>query len=290
VEALPAPVVKPLDEAAEMTDDDTAKQSDWRSELLATGILGRRGDKIEFSRVEPLSGTEFLQAEAETKDGRSAVVCFAGETKPLDARAVSMALDEAEKLRPVPQLIVFAAFQFDPEAARNIDETIWRGVTVLKVQMNTDMMTDDLKKKRSSNQSFWLVGQPDAEIFQIEEGKDKGKYKVKVNGFDYYDVKKGTVESGGAGRIAMWMLDTDYDGMSVEPTQVFFPMGGGDDGWGKLAKTLKAEINQDLIEQYSGTESLPFGIPGAAMVAVKIIDDRGIESMKVFKVREKGGR
>ena len=103
-------------------------------------------------------------------------------------------------------------------------------------------------------------------------------------------MKKGTVESGGAGRIAMWMLDTDYDGMSVEPTQVFFPMGGGDDGWGKLAKTLKAEINQDLIEQYSGTESLPFGIPGAAMVAVKIIDDRGIESMKVFKVREKGGR
>jgi adenine-specific DNA-methyltransferase len=292
VEALPAPVVKPLDADAGMLDDDTAKQSDWRAELLATGILGKGGNKIEFSRVEPMSGTEYLQAEAETKDGQSAVVCFAGETKPLDARAVSMALDEVEKMRPLPQLIVFAAFQFDPEAARNIDETIWRGggVTLLKVQMNTDLMTDDLKKKRSSNQSFWLVGQPDAEIFQIEEGKDKGKYKVKVNGFDYYDVKKGAVESGGAGRIAMWMLDTDYDGMSVEPSQVFFPMGGSDGGWNKLAKTLKAEINQELIEQYSGTESLPFGVPGAAMVAVKIIDDRGIESMRVFKIREKGNR
>jgi adenine-specific DNA-methyltransferase len=292
VEALPAPVVKPLDADAGMRDDDTAKQSDWRAELLATGILGRGGNKIEFSRVEPMSGAEYLQAAAETTDGQSAVVCFAGETKPLDARIVSMALDEVEKMRPLPQLIVFAAFQFDPEAARNIDETIWRGggVTLLKVQMNTDLMTDDLKKKRSSNQSFWLVGQPDAEIFQIEEGKDKGKYKVKVNGFDYYDVKKGAVESGGAGRIAMWMLDTDYDGMSVEPSQVFFPMGGSDDGWGKLAKTLKAEINQELIEQYSGTESLPFGVPGAAMVAVKIIDDRGIESMRVFKIREKGNR
>jgi adenine-specific DNA-methyltransferase len=292
MEALPAPVVKPLDFDAGMLDDDTAKQSDWRAELLATGILGRGGNKIEFSRVEPMSGTKYLQAEAETKDGQSAVVCFAGETKPLDARAVSMALDEVEKMRPLPQLIVFAAFQFDPEAARNIDETIWRGggVTLLKVQMNTDLMTDDLKKKRSSNQSFWLVGQPDAEFFQIKEGKDKGKYKVKVNGFDYYDVKKGAVESGGAGRIAMWMLDTDYDGMSVEPSQVFFPMGGSDGGWNKLAKTLKAEINQELIEQYSGTESLPFSVPGTAMVAVKIIDDRGIESMRVFKIREKGNR
>lgn len=286
VEALPAPVVKPLDDAFEITEDDTAKQSDWRDELLATGILGRGGAKIEFSRVEPLSGTTYLQAEAETKEDvpRRAVICFADETKPMDSRMVSLALTEAEDLRPSPKLIIFAAFQFDPEAAKDIDNTNWNGVTCLKVQMNTDLMTEDLKKKRSSNQSFWLVGQPDVELIHIEKGKDKGKYKVKVNGFDYYDVKKGTVESGNSGRIAMWMLDTNYDGMSIEPMQVFFPLGGKNDGWNKLAKTLKAEINQELIEQYAGTESLPFTIDGGAMIAVKIIDDRGIESLKVLKV------
>lgn len=286
VEALPAPVVKPLDDAFEITEDDTAKQSDWRDELLATGILGRGGAKIEFSRVEPLSGTTYLQAEAETKEDvpRRAVICFADETKPMDSRMVSLALTEAEDLRPSPKLIIFAAFQFDPEAAKDIDNTNWSGVTCLKVQMNTDLMTEDLKKKRSSNQSFWLVGQPDAELIHIEKGKDKGKYKVKVNGFDYYDVKKGTVESGNSGRIAMWMLDTNYDGMCIEPMQVFFPLGGKKGGWNKLAKTLKAEINQELIEQYAGTESLPFSIDGGAMIAVKIIDDRGIESLKVLKV------
>lgn len=286
VEALPAPVVKPLDEAFEITEDDTAKQSDWRDELLATGILGRGGAKIEFSRVEPLSGTTYLQAEAETKEDvpRRAVICFADETKPMDSRMVSLALTEAEDLRPSPKLIIFAAFQFDPEAAKDIDNTNWSGVTCLKVQMNTDLMTEDLKKKRSSNQSFWLVGQPDVDLIHIEKGKDKGKYKVKVNGFDYYDVKTGTVESGNSGRIAMWMLDTNYDGMSIEPMQVFFPLGGKNDGWNKLAKTLKAEINQELIEQYAGTESLPFTIDGGAMIAVKIIDDRGIESLKVLKV------
>lgn len=284
VEALPAPVVKPLDDIGDTKEDFSAKQTDWRDQLLATGILGRGGSRLTFSRVEPLSGTKFLQAEAETKEDtpRRAVICFAGETKPLDSRMVAMALDEAETLRPAPKLIIFAAFQFDPEAAKDIDEMNWPGVTILKAQMNTDLMTEDLKKKRSSDQSFWLVGQPDVEL--IRDGRSKRKFKVKVNGFDYYDVKKGTVESGSTSRIAMWMLDTDYDGMCIEPKQVFFPMGGKKGGWNKLAKTLKAEIDPDLIEKYAGNESLWFMAEPNTRIAVKIIDDRGIESLKVIRI------
>ena len=284
VEALPAPVVKPLDDVSDWDEDSTAKQTSWRDQLLATGIMGRGGSRLAFSRVEPLSGTKFLQAEAETKEDvpRRAVICFAGETKPMDSRMVSMALDEVETLRPAPKLVIFAAFQFDPEAAKDIDELNWPGLTILKAQMNTDLMTDDLKKKRSSDQSFWLVGQPDVEL--ISDKRSKTRYKVKVNGFDYYDVKKGTVESGSTSRISMWMLDTDYDGMCLQPTQVFFPMGGKKDGWNKLAKTLKAEIDPDLIEKYAGNESLWFTVQPNSQIAAKIIDDRGIESLKVMRV------
>ena len=284
IEALPAPVVKPLDDIGDFEEDFSAKQTDWRDQLLATGIMGRGGSRLTFSRVEPLSGTKFLQAEAETKEDtpRRAVICFAGETKPLDSRMVAMAMDEVERLRPAPKLVIFAAFQFDPEAAKDIDEYIYPGVTVLKAQMNTDLMTEDLKKKRSSDQSFWLVGQPDVEL--IRDGRSKRKFKVKVNGFDYYDVKKGTVESGSTSRIAMWMLDTDYDGMCIEPKQVFFPMGGKKDGWNKLAKTLRAEIDPDLIEKYAGNESLWFMAEPNTRIAVKIIDDRGIESLKVIRI------
>jgi len=284
IEALPAPVVKPLDDIGDTEEDFSAKQTDWRDQLLATGIMGRGGSRLTFSRVEPLSGTKFLQAEAETKEDtpRRAVICFAGETKPLDSRMVAMAMDEVERLRPAPKLVIFAAFQFDPEAAKDIDEYIYPGVTVLKAQMNTDLMTEDLKKKRSSDQSFWLVGQPDVEL--IRDGRSKRKFKVKVNGFDYYDVKKGTVESGSTSRIAMWMLDTDYDGMCIEPKQVFFPMGGKKDGWNKLAKTLKTEVDPDLIEKYAGNESLWFIAEPNTRIAVKIIDDRGIESLKVIRI------
>jgi adenine-specific DNA-methyltransferase len=148
--------------------------------------------------------------------------------------------------------------------------------------MNADMFTEDLKKKKASNESFWLMGQPDVRVKRIAKGEDKGKIQVEVAGFDYYNPKSGNVESGGKGDIAMWLLDTDYDGRSLLPRQVFFPMAGTGDGWSRLAKNLKAEIDEEKIEAFRGTVSLPFK-PGR-QIAVKIIDARGVESLKIEKV------
>ena len=282
VESLPAPIVKSLDDIGDVQGAEmTAKQDNWRDEMLATGILGRGGERIRFSRMEPLQGTKFFQAEGETTDGKRAIVCYGSETKVMDARIVSAALDEAGTLFPKPQYVIFAAFQFGPEASQMIDDLKGAGITFLKVQMNTDLMTSDLKKKQSSSQSFWLIGQPDVEL--VKDKRSKNRYKVVVHGFDYYDVKKGTVESGSSDRIAMWMLDIDYDGLCVEPEQIFFPMGGKSGGWNKLAKTLKAEIDQEAIQAFSGNESLWFEAKPYQPIAVKIIDDRGIESLKILR-------
>lgn len=79
----------------------------------------------------------------------------------------------------------------------------------------------------------------------------------------------------------MWMLDPDYDGRSLFPRQVFFPMASRKDGWAKLARNLKAAIDEDLIEAYRGTVSLPFEAGEHGRIAVKIVDDRGIESLKI---------
>lgn len=76
---------------------------------------------------------------------------------------------------------------------------------------------------------------------------------------------------------------TDYDGRSLLPRQVFFPMAGENEGWSKLAKNLKAEIDEDLIEAYRGTLSLPFEPGKHKHIALKIIDDRGIESLRVVE-------
>lgn len=312
VEAVPAPMVKSLAEisgeqtAAPMPADEsvsrsgeTVRQNDWRAELLRAGIRGKGGQMIRFSRVEPLSGTRYLHADAETKpndDGpaqlregaakeiQRVVISFGPEHAPLEQRQIESALEEARKLVPRPQLIVFAAFQFDPEAAKDIDELNWPGVTTLKAQMNADLLTEDLKKKRTSNESFWLIGQPDVILRQIKRGDNQGKWEVEVHGFDYYDTKTGQIVSGGAAQIAMWMLDTDYDGRSLFARQVFFPMAGEKDGWSKLAKNLRAEIDDQLIEAYRGTLSLPFELGKHSRVAVKIVDARGIESLKIIPV------
>ena len=92
------------------------------------------------------------------------------------------------------------------------------------------------------------------------------------------------VEPGGSDRIALWMLDPDYDGRSLFPRQVFFTMAGANDGWAKLARHLKAEIDASQMEAYRGTISLPFEAGEHRRAAVKIVDDRGIESLKIVEV------
>ena len=287
VEAVPFPSVLSLQEAQEPTDATNAvarsgassRQQQWKDELLKAGIRGKNRQKIEFAEIETLSGTQYLHARAISKDdGEQAVISFGPEHAPLEQRQVEFALREAEKLRPAPKLIVFAAFNFDPEAAKDIDELNWPGVTLLKVQMNVDLLTEDLKKKRAGNESFWLMGQPDVQLSKREDGL----YQIEVFGFDYFDTQKSDIVSGGKNKIAMWLLDTDYDERALLPRQVFFPMAGAKDGWNKLSKNLKATLNEDRLAAYHGTVSLPFAAGKNRKVAVKLIDDRGIESLKIL--------
>ncbi|WP_072234253.1 site-specific DNA-methyltransferase [Chloracidobacterium thermophilum] len=326
VEAVPAPAVKSVDEILEekpqpadasiARSGETLRQAEWRDELLRTGIRGKAGQHIRFARLEPLPGCRWLHAYGEvvnseqgrvnseekvgcerklstTHDSLSprnnrVVVSFGPEHAPLEQRQVQRAWEEARQLVLKPKLLVFAAFQFDPEAAKDIDEMKpgLAGMQFLKVQMNADLLTDDLKKKRTSNESFWLIGQPDVRLERIAQGKDAGKLRVSVHGFDYYNTKTGAIESGGEDKIAVWLLDTDYDGRSLYPRQVFFPMAGENEGWAKLARNLKAEIDEELIEAYRGTVSLPFEPGEHKRIAVKIVDDRGIESLKVLELPE----
>lgn len=292
VESIPAPFVKNLDDEIDNSSEgdlaiartgETLRQDEWRDELQRTGARGKGGAILQFSRIEAQEGTRYIQAVGETKETKpqKVLIVFGPEHAPLDARVVELAIEEARQLKP--NILLFCAFQFDEEAAKDIDETSEKliGFKLLKAHMNMDLQTDDLKKQKPGNQSFWLIGQPDVRIHEIEKGDDKGKVKIEVAGFDYYNPKTGAIDSGGSKNIAMWMLDTDYDGRSLFPKQIFFPMAGPKDGWSKLAKNLKAEIDEEKIEAFRGTVSLPF--TSGKLIAVKIIDDRGIESLKIIK-------
>ncbi len=287
VEAVPAPVVMGLDDDLPAAEPDasiarsgpTSRQATWRDELVKTGIRGKGGQMLRLADLEVIPGTKTLHASGSLADsGERVVVSFGPEHAALEQRQVELALQEAEKLVPKVRMVIFCAFTFDPEAAKDIDEIEWPGVTLLKVQMNTDLLTEDLKKKQTRNQSFWLMGQPDVDLRR----RPDGKWEVEVNGFDYFNPKTGELDSGGKSRIAMWSLDTDYNQRSLFPRQVFFPMANEKEGWMRLKATLRAQLDEDALEQFRGTVSLPFEAGDHKRIAVKIVDDRGIESLKIM--------
>jgi len=289
VEAVPFPSVRSLDEACgpEQADasiartGESGRQHRWRDELLKTGIRGKGGQMLRFADLEALptdDGIRHLHATGHLDSGERVVVSFGPEHAALEQRQVANALNAAGNLFPVPKMIVFCAFTFDPEAAKDIDAI--KGITALKAQMNTDLLTEDLKKARAGNQSFWLMGQPEVEV----RARKDGRFEVEVHGFDYFDTLEGELVSGGKSRIAVWLLDIDYDERSLFPRQVFFPMAGKGEGWEKLKRDIRAELDESRLQMFHGTVSLPFAAGENRRIAVKIVDDRGIESLKVIEL------
>ena len=291
VEAVPAPTVLSLEESllpqeADATvarSGETSRQAMWRDELLKTGVRGKEGAVLRFAELETLPGPATIHARGSLQSGEAVAVSFGPAHAALEQRQVETAMQDAWDLLPRPRFLLFCAFTFDPEAAKDIDQMTVPEMTFLKAQMNTDLLTEDLKKKRASNQSFWLMGQPDVELRRREDGL----WEVEVHGFDYFDPREGGgVVSGGKQKIAMWSLDTDYDQRSLMPQQVFFPMADGKGGWHRLRNTIRAQLEEDLLEQFHNTVSLPFETGDNRRIAVKIVDDRGIESIKIIPLED----
>jgi adenine-specific DNA-methyltransferase len=292
VEAVPSVRTIPLDGKLPLAlaAPDVAKRGStalyqhWIEELKSTGVRAIGGEVIEFARVGHKEGSPFIQAEGDVnKNGnlKKANIVFGSEFGPLEQRSVELAVKATMEEKDRAAYLIFAAFQFDPEAAKDIDQIDLPGIKVLKAQMNIDLLTEDLRKKRSSNQSYWLLGQPAVEITKAKDSR----YQVRVGGFDYYNPASGETENGGVNKIAMWMLDTDYDERSVLPTQVFFPQGDNKRDWTRLAKALNGTVDENLLEFFVSDTSLPFSVGKNRKIAVKIIDNRGIESLVIEQLK-----
>jgi adenine-specific DNA-methyltransferase len=81
--------------------------------------------------------------------------------------------------------------------------------------------------------------------------------------------------------VAAWFVDTDYDGRTFCITQAFFP---DKSAWEKLAKALKGAVDETAFAALAGTVSLPFPAGKHEAVAVKVIDPRGNEVMRVHRL------
>ena len=244
------------------------------AQLLKTGGVHFGGGRKHFARFELLSGDALFHAEGQFEDDeRDVGVVFGPQHGPVSALLVEECLSEARRHYDV---LLFAGFHFEAEAQAIIQDEHKRVQTHL-VQITPDVAMEDLLRQTHSDQLFTVIGAPRMEVMKT----DDGQFFVKMEGVDTYDPVDNTIEPTQADKVAAWFLDTDYDGRTFCPTQSFFP---NKKAWTNIARSLKTVVDEGSLAAFSGTESLPFSAGNHNRIAVKVIDRRGNELMKIERL------
>ena len=247
---------------------------------LLRGLKLADNQELKFAVLEPLEG-DILHAEGSWEDNdaeRNVAVVFGPQHGPVTAMQVEACLPIASQ-RGYNQL-VFAGFSFDGAAQAAIQADPNPRIRMSMAHIPPDVMMGDLLKETPSTGLFTVTGLPRTAIETTEDGE----YIVKMEGVDIYNPVENTVSSAGGDKVAAWFLDSDYDGRTFCITQAFFP---DKKAWDKIARALKGVIDTERFEKFSGTESLPFPAGEHQRVAVKVIDPRGNEVMRVHDLGER---
>jgi adenine-specific DNA-methyltransferase len=141
-----------------------------------------------------------------------------------------------------------------------------------------------LLKEQPGSQLFSVFGQPRT---RVDGPNREGEFSVTMEGVDIYNPVDNTVTPTKADKVAAWFVDGDYDGRTFCITQAFFP---DKSAWEKLSKALDGIVDAERFEALSGTTSLPFPPGKHKCLAVKVIDPRGNEVMRIHKLEDPRGR
>jgi adenine-specific DNA-methyltransferase len=245
--------------------------------LRQDGVLFPNNRSIKFDRLEAYSSPGLHAEGMWTSDGneRSVAVLVAPQYGSLTAKMVEEGIRFAAK-RGFDEL-VFAGFSFDGAAQAAIQEDPDPHLRLHMAQIRPDVNMGDLLKTTTSSQIFTVSGTPRTRLIELETGE----LQAEMEGVDIYDPVTNSVRSTGAEKVAAWFVDADYDGRCFCITQAFFP---DKKAWEKLSKALTGTVDPERFEAFSGTVSLPFPKGKHGRVAIKVIDPRGNEVMRVHKV------
>lgn len=245
--------------------------------LKADGVLFPNNKRIKFDRLEAYTSTGLHAEGSWTNDDgeRTVAVVVAPQYGSLSAKMVEDGIRFAAK-RGFDEL-VFAGFSFDGAAQAAIQEDPDPQVRLHMAQIRPDVNMGDLLKTTTSSQIFTVSGTPRTKLIELEDGE----LQVEMEGVDIYDPVTNTVRSTGAEKVAAWFVDANYDGRCFCITQAFFP---DKKAWVKLSKALEGTVDPERFEAFAGTVSLPFPKGSHGRVAVKVIDPRGNEVMRVHKL------
>jgi len=245
--------------------------------LRVAGVQNtRKSERLNFIRLESYAGS-YLQASGEYQAGsgsKRAAVCIGPEHGTVTGDLIREAAKEAMQGIGFDMLVVLG-FAFDPHVTEETKE--YGRLKVFPARINPDLMMGDLLKKTRNANLFTAYGEPDVELVRVGD-----KLKVKLIGVDIFDPTTGEIRSSKPEEIACWFIDDDYNEESFFVRQAYFT--GWDDPYGKLKRTLRAEIDPDAWETLYREESVPFERPTSGRIAVKVINDYGDEVLRVIPV------
>ena len=274
-----------LNQDGQVTNNETAHAQDFATMILdnlkKAGVQNtRKGERLKFDSLEPFAGTWihakgiYTDADGATK---TVAVSIGPEFGTVGPEWIKEAAKEAVKGVGFDLLIV-CGFSFDGYASEEAKQ--FGALTVLPVRMNNDLsMGDELLKKTGAGNLFMVFGEPDLKI----QSADGGKITVEVLGLDVYDPTTGQIRSGSTDDLAVWFIDTNYNGESFFVRHAYFL--GGDKPYDKLKRALRAEINEAAWSDLYSTKSQPFEKPTTGKIAVKVINHYGDEVLKVYEVK-----
>ncbi len=241
-------------------------------------LAGNRN--LTLSGIRSTSGCEYLHAEATETEKRVAIV-FGPQDGAVSSTLVFEAGREAYYLKY--DFLYFFGFAIEPNARSLIEDTGKLRIAASYVAVTPDVAMSDLLKTTRGSEIFSVTGLPDFEVRKASKKgpEDQVLYEVELRGLDIFDPQSLDTESISGENVPCWMLDTDYDGMCFYATQVFFPKTSA---WDNLQRSLRATFDDSVWAHLSGTTSEPFTIGDRKRVAVKVIDERGNELMRVLDV------
>lgn len=286
VEATIAPV-QPIEAAGEgetTAGSDGATHIQRMTEVLRQSktlrLPGNR--ELTLAGVRRTVDTEYLHAEAKDGDKRVAIV-FGPADGAVSATLVYEAGREAHYLKF--ERLYFFGFAVEPGARAMIEDEKKLRIPAAYVAVTPDVAMSDLLKTTRASEIFSVTGLPDVAVRQAKKKGPEGQtlYEVELMGLDLFDPQSMDTESLGGENVPCWMLDTDHDGMSFYASQVFFPKTSA---WDNLQRSMKATFDESVWSHLSGTVSEPFALGDRRRVAVKVIDERGNELMRVLDVAE----
>jgi adenine-specific DNA-methyltransferase len=213
---------------------------------------------------------------------RPVAILFGPADGSVTARAVLEAAKEANAKNYAHLYVIGFGFTAEAQAELDAGEDVL-GLPANRVSMTIDVLMGDLLRTQRSSQIFAITGSPEIGITSLSDAAEDGtpRWQVRLLGLDTFDPSTMQAHHMNGDNVPMWMLDTGWNGMAFKADQVFFPRTSA---WDNLRKALKATHEDSVWEHLRSDTSAPFAADAGTDIAVKVLDDRGNELLKIAQL------